>query len=212
LELVRNPEDASTSEGPTDVEKLSRSLAVKEEELLESKRECADLKLTNVQLLNRAEVSEQKSQESTKVEEELLASEDSREKLVADLASWKTRCNRYRQGYHYWKAKAVRYLAELSFVPLLRNMQWSFGFHWGFENYRFLYVNRGRFDIDLATVKSDYLRLPQHAIDQMADSCLELIPDAPEVNSHGHGPTPALPPEPDGPEIDPSDDEGEDVA
>jgi phage pi2 protein 07 len=86
LELVRNPEDASTFEG-TDVEKLSRSLALKEEELLESKRECADLKLTNVHLLNRAEVSEQKSWESAKVEEELLASEDSREKLAADLAS-----------------------------------------------------------------------------------------------------------------------------
>jgi hypothetical protein len=61
-------------------------------------------------------------------------------------------------------------------------------------------------------VKSDYLRLPQHDIDRMAESCLELIPDAPEVNSHGRGLTPALPPEPDGPEIDPSDDEGEDVA
>ena len=147
---LSNREGASRSQEPPDVEKLRRLLAAKEVELVESQRECADLKFTNVQLLNRAEVTEQKSRESAKLVEEvnagyltltvesakvekelcrartseegfrqlsemletqLSASEDAREKLATDLASWKTRCNRYRQGYHYWKAKSVRYLA-----------------------------------------------------------------------------------------------------
>ena len=231
------------------MERLRRLLVVKEEELLESRRECADLKSTNVQLLNRAEVAEQNNRESAKrveeaeagyltltmesakVEEELCrartseegfqqlsktletqlsASEDALEKLAEDLATWKTRSNQYRQGYQYWKAKAVRYFTQLSFVPWLRDTLWSRGFHSGFENYRYLYLNQACFDVNLDEVQSNYLRVPQDAIDKMVDSCLKLFPDAPEFNSHGHPPTLALPPGPDGPEIDPSDDEGED--
>ena len=104
--------------------------------------------------LCRARTSEEGFQKLCKtLETQVSTSDDAREKLTADLASWKTRCNQYRQRYHYWKAKAVHCLAQLSFVPWLQDMLWSRGFHWGFENYQYLYVNRACFNIDLATVE-----------------------------------------------------------
>jgi hypothetical protein len=121
---------------------------------------------------------------------QLSTSKEAREKLVANLASWKTRCNPYRQEYHYWKAKVVYFLAQLSYVPWLWDMLWSRGFHWGFKSYRRLYVNQARFDIDLATVESNYLSPPKAAMDEMVDSGQELVPDALEVNLHGYHPTP----------------------
>jgi hypothetical protein len=54
---LSNQEDASNSQESLDVEQWRHLLAAKEDKLLESQRECADLKLTNVQLLNRAEVT-----------------------------------------------------------------------------------------------------------------------------------------------------------
>ena len=74
-------------------------------------------------------------------------------------------------------------------------MLWSHGFHWGFKSYQHLYVNCARFDIDLATM--DFGRV--------------LVPDALEVSPHGYHPAPFLPLGPDGPKIDPFDDEDENV-
>jgi hypothetical protein len=138
---------------------------------------------------------------------QLSTFKDAREKLTVDLESSRTRCDWYHQGYHYQKAKTVRYLAELSFVPWLRDLLWSHKFHWGFENYRYLLINRACYNINLATVGSDYLSTPIVAIDKMVDSGRELILDDSEVNPYGFWPTPTLPLEPAGPEIDPSDDE-----
>jgi AICAR transformylase/IMP cyclohydrolase PurH len=53
------------------------------------------------------------------LETQLSTFEDAREKLTVDLVSLRTRCDWYHQGYHYWKAKTMRYLAKLSFVPWL---------------------------------------------------------------------------------------------
>ena len=52
---------------------------------------------------------------------------------------------------------------------------------------------------------SGYLSLPTAAINEMVDAGLELIPDAPEVNPHGHQPMSFLPLEPSGLKDDPSD-------
>jgi hypothetical protein len=145
------------------------------------------------------------------LEARLSASEDAREKLVADFEASKMRCDRYHCGFHFWKAKVVRYLAELSFVPYLRDLLWAHGFHWGFENCWHLLINQERYGIDLATVASDYLSLLAIAINEMVDAGRELIPDAIKVNPYGHQPTPLLPPEPLGPEDDPSDND-DDVA
>ena len=61
-------------------------------------------------------------------------------------------------------------------------------------------------------VESNYLSPPEATVEEIVDSGQELIPDAPKVNRQGYHPTPALPPRPNGPKIDPSDDENEDVA
>jgi hypothetical protein len=57
-----------------------------------------------------------------------------------------------------------------------------------------LYVNRAHFNVDLATVESNFLSPHEAAIDEMVDSSREMIPDAPEVNRHRFQSTPALPP------------------
>jgi hypothetical protein len=62
------------------------------------------------------------------------------------------------------------------------------------ENYQHLYVNRAYFNVDLATVESNFLSPPEAAIDEMVDSNREMIPYASEVNCHRFQPTPALPP------------------
>ena len=75
-ELVRklsNREGASSSQGSSDVEQLRYLLVAKKDEFLESQRECTDLKLANIQLLNRAKVAEQKSQDLAKHVEEVDA-------------------------------------------------------------------------------------------------------------------------------------------
>jgi hypothetical protein len=71
VEKLSNRKGASSSQRPPDVEKLCCLLVVKEEELLESQRGCADLMLTNIQLLNRAKVTELKSRELAKRVEEV---------------------------------------------------------------------------------------------------------------------------------------------
>jgi hypothetical protein len=106
----------------------------------------------------------------------------------------------------------VHILAPLSYVPRLRDMLWSRGFHWGFETYQHLYVNWARFDIDLVIVESNYLSPPEAVVDEMVDFGRKLVPDALEVNQHGYHPAPFLPLGPDRPEIDPFDNEDEDAA
>lgn len=123
---------------------------------------------------------------SETLEAQLAQFEESREKAeeslvaaIAELIDSKDRCNRFRQGYHFWKAKATRYLKELSFVPWLRDLVWARGFYWGFENYRHLTINQDRYNIDPTTVNFDFRKLPSRAIDELADIGKNLLPNAP---------------------------------
>lgn len=106
----------------------------------------------------------------------------------------------------------MRFLAHLSYISWLREMLWSRRFHWGFESYRHLYVNQVCFDIDLATVESNYMSPPEAAVDEMVNSGQELVLDALEVNPYGYHPAPFLAPGLDRPEIYPFDDEDENDA
>jgi hypothetical protein len=120
------------------------------------------------------------------LEAQLSASKDASEKNTVDLEALRERCGRYCYGFHYWKAKVVRYLAELSFVPWLRDLLWLHGFHWGFENCWHPLINQQFYGIDHATVASNHLSLPTDAIRKMVDDDRELIPKAPKVNPHRH--------------------------
>ena len=69
-----------------------------------------------VEKLHQAQTSEEGFQKpSETLEAQLSQSEDVREKFAIDLvASW-AKCDRFRLGYRYWKAKVVRYLLFLDF-------------------------------------------------------------------------------------------------
>jgi hypothetical protein len=64
---MTNREGASSSQGSAfEVEQLCHSLATKENELFDSLRRCIELKLANVQLLNRADDTDRKNREPIK--------------------------------------------------------------------------------------------------------------------------------------------------
>lgn len=128
------------------------------------------------------------------LETQLSRLEDACKKFEADLKASRERCGRFREGYLYWKAKAARYFMELSLIPWLRDLLWVKGFHWGFENCRYLTINRERFNIDPATVEFNFLTISASAIDELVDTSRDLIPNAPEVNVYGLRPVVNLPP------------------
>lgn len=88
------------------------------------------------------------------------------------------------------------------------DLVWAQGFQWGFENCRYLTVNRDRYNIDPTTVDSDFLILPFGAIDELVDIGRDLLPDAPEVSVQEiYLVNVDLPPNPPGPEVLVDDDE-----
>jgi chromosome segregation ATPase len=60
--------------------------------------------------------------------------------------------DKFRKKHRHHKARASRYLQQLSWVPWLREEAWSLGFWWGFENFRTIVLNPTRFLVDIATV------------------------------------------------------------
>jgi len=54
----------------------------------------------------------------------------------AMLQESKGACNKLKLKYMHWKAKALRCMKQLSFIPWLRDQVWTRGFHWGFEFFK----------------------------------------------------------------------------
>lgn len=66
--------------------------------------------------------------------EELNTAKAEKEQVVAEQKGVESRYKRLRKKYHHYKAKAKRYFKQLTLVPWLRDLGWSRGFNWAFEN------------------------------------------------------------------------------
>jgi hypothetical protein len=74
-----------------------------------------------------------------------------------------------------------------------------------------LTIHLERFNINPATVDSDFLTIPTSAIDEMVDTGKDLILDAPNVNAYRFRPIAKLPSEPPSPKINLANDDDDDV-
>lgn len=114
------------------------------------------------------------------------------------LQESKGACNKLKLKYRHWKAKALRYMKELSFVPWQWDQVWTQGFHWGFESFRTLVLQPKRWQIDQENCGCNFLTIPQIVVDEEVEIRAELFPDVGEDNIHGLYPEdvkiPQLPP------------------
>jgi chromosome segregation ATPase len=86
--------------------------------------------------------------------------------------------DKFRKKLRHHKARASRYLQQLSWVPWLREEAWTLGFWWGFENLRTIVLNPTRFRVDIATVALNTLGVPITAIDDYLQIGVDRMPDA----------------------------------
>jgi hypothetical protein len=121
------------------------------------------------------------------LESELNTANSAKEKAVAEQKvatelqkDAESRYKRLHKKYHHYKAKAKRYLKQLSLVPWLRDLGWARGFIWGFENYRTLVLNPQCFNFCPETVSHALLGIPDEAIHELEQMGVDHFPDVPE--------------------------------
>jgi uncharacterized small protein (DUF1192 family) len=85
---------------------------------------------------------------------------------------------RLRTRYDADRVKLKRYQKQLSYAPHLRDLSWSRGCHWGFENFRTLVMNP-QYKFDPETVSPMLVGFPEEAIQEMEEFGKEFMPDVP---------------------------------
>jgi predicted nucleic acid-binding Zn-ribbon protein len=195
----------------TDLRGKLTALEVQKEEA-EAKLVSTEAKLVSTEAeFSKLEV-QLKAVETQLAVEKKEAEEDFLE-MLHKMEEYEGKCYKLRKRYHHYKAKAARFLKQLSFTPWYRDQSWVKGFRWGFESFRTIVLNPSIFKVDLKTVLAGYLPPPERATDELLDLGKDLFPDVPRWTDEqaDYPEDPSLPTVPSDISDSDSDDYGPDV-